>query len=147
MLNRNLTPFFQVAIITGVSSGIGLETAIAFVSAGCNVLGVDLSPAPSGLQDSHFSFHQADLASPSAPSLIVKAAKATFGGRIDILVNVAGIMDRNEGVETLSDEVWEKVMAVNLTAPVRLMREGGGGYEDPGRRGEGARGEYSECVE
>jgi NAD(P)-dependent dehydrogenase (short-subunit alcohol dehydrogenase family) len=32
-------------------------------------------------------------------------------------------MDRNEGVETLSDETWEKVMAVNLTAPVRLMRE------------------------
>ena len=32
-------------------------------------------------------------------------------------------MDRNEGVETLNDEVWEKVMAVNLTAPVRLMRE------------------------
>ena len=36
---------------------------------------------------------------------------------------MAGIIDRNEGVETLNDEVWEKVMAVNLTAPVRLMRE------------------------
>jgi len=112
-----------VAIITGVSSGIGLETAIAFISAGCNVLGVDLSPAPSGLQDTHFSFHQADLTSPSAPFLIVKAAKEAFGGRIDVLVNVAGIIDRNEGVETLSDEMWEKVMTVNLTAPVRLMRE------------------------
>ncbi len=32
-------------------------------------------------------------------------------------------MDNNAGVETLKDEVWERVIAVNLTGPVKLMRE------------------------
>jgi len=55
----------------------------------------------------------------------VEACQAAFDGnkRIDVLLNVAGISDFFQTASTLEDEVWEKVMSVNVTAPVRLMRE------------------------
>lgn len=39
-----------------------------------------------------------------------------------MLVNVAGIMDSFSSVDGVSDEEWDKVMATNLTVPVRMMR-------------------------
>jgi NAD(P)-dependent dehydrogenase (short-subunit alcohol dehydrogenase family) len=41
---------------------------------------------------------------------------------VDVLVNVAGVMDDFSSADGVSDEVWERVMAVNLTAPVKMMR-------------------------
>ncbi len=41
---------------------------------------------------------------------------------MDVLVNVAGVMDDFSSADGVSDEVWERVMAVNLTAPVKMMR-------------------------
>lgn len=42
--------------------------------------------------------------------------------RVDVLVNVAGVMDNFSSADGVSDEVWERVMAVNLTVPVKMMR-------------------------
>ena len=42
--------------------------------------------------------------------------------RVDVLVNVAGVMDNFSSADGASDEVWERVMAVNLTVPVKMMR-------------------------
>ncbi|TFK20302.1 short-chain dehydrogenase/reductase SDR [Coprinopsis marcescibilis] len=113
----------KVAIITGASSGIGLATARTFLEAGASVLGVDRSAAPESLSSNEqFKFHQADLSDATAATSILDAAKAAFN-RVDILVNNAGIMDFNAGVATLDDETWDKVIAINLTAPVKLMRE------------------------
>jgi NAD(P)-dependent dehydrogenase (short-subunit alcohol dehydrogenase family) len=53
----------------------------------------------------------------------VKACIEAFGRRIDILLNVAGIMDLNHSADTVEDAMWDRVIAVNLTAPVKLMRE------------------------
>ena len=39
-----------------------------------------------------------------------------------MLVNVAGVMDNFSSADAVSDEVWERVMAVNLTVPVKMMR-------------------------
>ncbi len=39
-----------------------------------------------------------------------------------MLVNVAGVMDNFSSADGVSDEVWERVMAVNLTVPVKMMR-------------------------
>jgi len=39
-----------------------------------------------------------------------------------VLVNVAGIMDNFSSADGVTDDVWERVMAVNLTAPVKMMR-------------------------
>jgi len=42
--------------------------------------------------------------------------------RIDVLVNVAGVMDNFSSADGVTDEVWNKVLSVNLTVPVKMMR-------------------------
>lgn len=114
------------AIVTGASSGIGLSTVKLFIEAGASVLGVDLSPAPPSVPiNEQFQFHRVNLAESTAPSSIVTAFRSSFPDQsnIDILVNNAGIMDNNAGVETFKDETYDRVIAVNLTAPIKLMRE------------------------
>ena len=63
---------------------------------------------------------EADLLDADAPALIVRRALERFGA-IDILVNSAGIIASGT-IETTSDEAWERMMALNVTAPFRLMR-------------------------
>lgn len=116
----------KVAIITGCSSGIGLATTQTLLAAGCQVLGVDITPStheyPSD-QKARFTFHQADLTQPDAPRSIVQACSQAYGGRINILLNVAGIMDTFQSADTVDDLTWDRTLAINLTAPEKLMRE------------------------
>ncbi|KAF8180016.1 short-chain dehydrogenase/reductase SDR [Mycena galopus ATCC 62051] len=112
----------KVAIVTGASSGMGLATVKALLAAGCSVMGADVSPAPP-IQETGFAFTQGDLTKPESPAALVKATLEKFGDKIDILLNVAGIMDTFTSVATVTDAEYERVMAINLTAPVKLMRE------------------------
>jgi NAD(P)-dependent dehydrogenase (short-subunit alcohol dehydrogenase family) len=43
--------------------------------------------------------------------------------RIDVLANVAGVMDSFSSADTITDAEWDRVIAVNLTAPIKMMRE------------------------
>jgi len=112
----------KVAIVTGASSGMGLATVKALLAAGCSVMGADISSAPE-IPESSFAFTQMDLTKSESPRALVEACQKKFGDKIDILLNVAGIMDTFASVATVTDAEYERVMAVNLTAPVRLMRE------------------------
>jgi NAD(P)-dependent dehydrogenase (short-subunit alcohol dehydrogenase family) len=85
-------------------------------------MGADVSKAPD-IQDPGFAFVQMDLTEPESPHTLVKASQNAFGEKIDILLNVAGIMDGFASVATVTDADFERILAVNLTAPVRLMRE------------------------
>ncbi|EPS35037.1 hypothetical protein PDE_10002 [Penicillium oxalicum 114-2] len=114
----------RVAIITGASSGIGLAAAEAALEAGANVFAVDISPFPAVLEaNENCQTMQCDLTDLDIPKTIVKACLSAFGNRIDILMNIAGVLDHNASVDTVTDADWNRCMAVNLTAPVRLMRE------------------------
>jgi NAD(P)-dependent dehydrogenase (short-subunit alcohol dehydrogenase family) len=108
--------------VTGASSGIGLATAEALLKSGAKVLGCDRSAAPTISSSEDFHFLQANLIEADAATKIVDACVAAFGGKIDGLLNVAGVADQNESVDSLVDENWEKIIAINLTAPVKLMR-------------------------
>jgi NAD(P)-dependent dehydrogenase (short-subunit alcohol dehydrogenase family) len=117
----------KLAVITGCSSGIGLATTQLFLRAGATVFGIDISafPSPSPLPASsaaQFHFHQADLSKPTAAQEAIEACRATAGRPVDVLANVAGIMDNFEGADIVTDELWERVMNVNATAPMRLIR-------------------------
>ena len=43
--------------------------------------------------------------------------------RIDVLANVAGVMDSFSSADTITDAEWDRVIAVNLTTPIKMMRE------------------------
>jgi NAD(P)-dependent dehydrogenase (short-subunit alcohol dehydrogenase family) len=85
-------------------------------------MGADISKAPE-IKESRFAFAQMDLTKSESPHALVEASQKAFGEKIDILLNVAGIMDSFTSAATVTDAEYERVIAVNLTAPVKLMRE------------------------
>jgi NAD(P)-dependent dehydrogenase (short-subunit alcohol dehydrogenase family) len=114
----------KVVIVTGCSSGIGLATSLLFLDRQARVFGIDISPfkhALSAAQEESFCFHQANLTESTAAQDSVAACTAKFGPKIDILVNCAGITDGWSSADTIQEAEWDRVLAVNLTAPVRLM--------------------------
>lgn len=114
----------KVAIITGCSSGIGLATALLFLNRQARVFGIDISPFEHVLPEAEkgsFVFHQANLTESKATEEAIAACISKFGPKIDILINCAGIVDGWGSADTLQDAEWERVMAINLTVPVRLM--------------------------
>ncbi|KAF6814392.1 short-chain dehydrogenase/reductase SDR [Colletotrichum sojae] len=116
----------KVAIVTGCVSGIGLACTQLLLAHQYQVCGLDARDfSYSLLQESdhgRFHFHRADLTGSRACEDGVYSSIASFGRRVDLLVNVAGIMDSFSSVDGVSDEEWDKVMATNLTVPVRMMR-------------------------
>ncbi|GJC86812.1 short chain dehydrogenase andC [Colletotrichum liriopes] len=118
--------FGKVAVVTGCGSGVGLACAQLLLAHQYQVCGLDARAFDYGLiqeaDHGRFHFHRADLTGPGACEDGVYAAVASFGGRIDLLVNVAGVMDTFSSVDGVTDAEWDRVMAVNLTVPVRMMR-------------------------
>ncbi|KAF7679133.1 hypothetical protein GT037_002881 [Alternaria burnsii] len=114
----------KTVIITGCSSGIGLATTLVFLSQRARVFGIDLSPFTHELDaiyNDSFTFHKADLCKPGAAEDAISACIAKYGPSIDVLANVAGIMDAFSSADTVRDSEWERVLTVNLTVPVRMM--------------------------
>lgn len=117
----------HVAIVTGASSGIGRATALALAAEGASVAVVSRDAA--ALQNVVADCARAgaktisvveDLTSATGPDTIVGDTVARFGG-VNIVVNAAGIIAMGTTDDT-SDEAWDRMMAVNLRAPFRLMR-------------------------
>ncbi|KAK6374028.1 hypothetical protein LTS17_007998 [Exophiala oligosperma] len=114
----------KVVLATGCSSGIGLATAKASLKAGANVFGVDISEPPADLQqEPNFKFQRCDIGKNSDIVSAVKACNGAFGGRIDVLFNIAGISDRIGSCDTTTDDEWDRVVAINLTGPFKVIRE------------------------
>jgi NAD(P)-dependent dehydrogenase (short-subunit alcohol dehydrogenase family) len=108
-------------IVTGASSGIGWACANRLIEEGARVMGADIvepaeSPsAPSGDPASAeaWDFRPADVTDEQSVVELVAAA-ARFGGRIDGVVNSAGVASGGP-VHTLPTEEWDRVLGVNLT--------------------------------
>lgn len=131
----------QVAVVTGGASGIGRATVLALAGEGAQIAILDRD-ADAALSVAHETTAAGgvakafvvDLADPSAIDAVVRAVLAEFG-RVDILVNSAGISGAPHSSVDFSDEKYELVMAINLRAPFLLTRaigqhmigRGGGG--------------------
>ncbi|KAJ4335662.1 hypothetical protein N0V87_005920 [Didymella glomerata] len=112
----------KVVIVTGCSSGIGLATTRILLARGAKVFGIDMSPFPQeSSSGAVFTFHQVNLTEPNAADEAVAACIQKYGPKIDVLANVAGVMDAFSSVDTVKESEWERVLSINLTVPVRLM--------------------------
>jgi NAD(P)-dependent dehydrogenase (short-subunit alcohol dehydrogenase family) len=111
----------KIAIVTGAASGIGRASAELFASEGAQVLAVDRPGANLSFDSSGIIALEVDLATADAPRRIVEAATAS-AGRLDILYNNAGVSNSSLASE-MSDEAFDRVLAVNLRAVFRLSRE------------------------
>jgi NAD(P)-dependent dehydrogenase (short-subunit alcohol dehydrogenase family) len=117
----------RIAIVTGAAQGIGEATARLLAARGaegllltdCNAeRGVAVA---SSLQEiTPTKFITADLADTDQLARIVPAAEQAFG-RVDVLVNVAGMSNRST-IWNTSIAQWDRMFAVNVRAPFLLMQ-------------------------
>jgi 2-deoxy-D-gluconate 3-dehydrogenase len=112
----NLDLSGKTALVTGASRGIGEAAARAIAAAGADVIGVSASGGD----------FTCDFADRSAVYELVEQLPA-----IDILVLNAGTIERRPAIDH-ADELWDRVLDVNLTAPFVLARELGRGMVERG---------------
>jgi 3-oxoacyl-[acyl-carrier protein] reductase len=103
-------------LVTGASRGIGAATYELLKSKGHNVVG----HSSRGSDD----LIAGDLTDPAAPGKIWRAALDRLGGRIDVVVNNAGIYEGVAADSTDSDwsAAWDRTLRINLNAPADLAR-------------------------
>lgn len=117
----------RAGIVTGASSGIGRATTLRLAKDGDRILAVGRDAAAlkavcdevaaAGGVALPFS---ADVTGADAPARIVAEALKHFG-RIDLLVNAAGIIASGT-IEGTTDDAWDVMMDINVRAPFRLLR-------------------------
>lgn len=115
----------KVALVTGGRSGIGLAIARRLRDEGARVFTVQRG------NDEEFESVTADMAD-AADAFAAVESVAEMAGRLDVLVNNAGVMQESL-VEDMSLEDWQRTINVNLTAPfvttkaaMRHLRKVGG---------------------
>ncbi len=117
------------AVITGSTSGIGLEIARELAAEGCNIClngfghFEDIEVLCEEIEDAHnvkVIYSDANLSDPSAIEGLVDHIEEHFEG-IDILVNNAGVQHVCP-IEDFPPEKWDLIMAVNLSAAFHLSR-------------------------
>ncbi len=138
----------KVVIVTGAAAGIGRATTLRFVAEGCRVAGFDVDEGRGQAladeiraQGGQGHFARVDVADARSVEAGVAGVVERWG-RLDVLVNNAGILrdaqlvkwKDDKVVSTLSDEAWDAVLSVNLKgifhctrAVVPHLIKGGGG--------------------
>jgi len=118
----------KVAIVTGAGAGLGKAIAILFVQAGAKLIAADnnkkrldeLSITLTG-QKGTFTTVLTEMAVKEDIEKMVLTAVTSYG-TVDILVNNAGVMDNFDLAADVTDQVWDRVMRINIDGPFKAMR-------------------------
>jgi 2-dehydro-3-deoxy-D-gluconate 5-dehydrogenase len=128
----------KTALVTGCRRGIGRAAAVGLAGSGADIIGVSASLEDHGGEvgaevrsaGRKFSGFRCDLSDRDSVYRLVADLDAR-GEQVDILVNNAGTIARRPAAEH-SDDLWDRVLEVNLTAAFVLTRELGHGMLDRG---------------
>lgn len=129
-----------VSVITGAGSGIGRASALAFAAEGACVVAADLNFSSAqetsqaiGSQGGSSSAFEVDVSDAAQVGAMLQHAVEKFG-RLDVLFNNAGLPQAATALEDSEDELFERIMAVNVrgvfngcrAAIPRMKAQGGG---------------------
>jgi NAD(P)-dependent dehydrogenase (short-subunit alcohol dehydrogenase family) len=128
----------KVALVTGAAGSIGKGIAARLLQEGARVFITDLDQQKLDTICDELGNNCKGLAADATVHAqvkqVVQAAVEAFGGKIDVLVNVAGTVGQGDNVENMSEENWDIVFDVNCKATflfikqvVPLMKRAGGG--------------------
>lgn len=118
------------AVVTGAASGMGRAIAMAYLQEGANVLAADFNTeglaelekevGEAGLSG-QFKWVKCDITSNEDCANAVRACAEAFG-TCNVLSHNAGVADNFSLVEEMTDELWDRMIAVNLTGSMRMCR-------------------------
>jgi NAD(P)-dependent dehydrogenase (short-subunit alcohol dehydrogenase family) len=118
----------RVAVVTGAARGIGFAIAERLSRAGASVVIADVDEGGAAAAVERLregggkaAAAPADVTSPEEVAAMVERALDAFG-KLDVLVNNAGITGRDAPLWEITDEDWEKVLALNLSATFYCCR-------------------------
>jgi NAD(P)-dependent dehydrogenase (short-subunit alcohol dehydrogenase family) len=130
----------RTILVTGASKGIGAAIAAALGAEGAGVVAhygsdcVGADRATAAIPPERRLLIQADMGKPDEVQRLWDAAMA-WRGRVDVLVNNAGVLLMNGGIDAPDaewDEAWDRTVAVNLLGPARLTRNAIRGFRANG---------------
>ncbi|MBI3223928.1 MAG: 3-oxoacyl-ACP reductase [Mycolicibacterium cosmeticum] len=128
----------KVAVVTGAARGIGATIAEVFARDGAAVVAVDVPQSEEALEQTAAKVGGTalalDVTAADAVDKIVAHVTEHHGGKVDVLVNNAGIT-RDKLLANMDESRWDSVVAVNLLAPLNLTE----GLVAAGALGEGGR--------
>ncbi|MGJ5911508.1 short-chain dehydrogenase [Staphylococcus equorum] len=123
----------KVAIITGGNSGIGKAISDFYIEKGAKVAVLDIKDSVNELKGDHILGIQCDITNEQDIDNAIELTKRTFD-RIDILVNSAGVALLDKA-ETMSSEIWQKQIDLNLTASFKMAQKVGNEFIEQGEGG------------
>jgi NAD(P)-dependent dehydrogenase (short-subunit alcohol dehydrogenase family) len=130
----------KVIVITGGGGGMGRAIATLFAAEGAQLVLGEWNAQALAETLAEIRGHGGaatglcgNVAVQAEAERLVDSAVSGYG-RIDVLVNNAGVIDTNQGVGELSDAIWERVIGINLNGPMytsrkavqHMLRQGGG---------------------